>query len=140
MNKRSTFFSTIMKIYRVIFQFFEFCCNRFDCSKIKRLTKRLKVLTFYNQYFEFDTNVAFVIKIVVNVIEKFHDLLLILEMIYMKVSYDLNMFIDFLNRLIDNDNNFNLKNFKIILVDYHFVTHFDFLNALCEIHVIDKRR
>ena len=60
--------------------------------------------------------------------------------IYIEISYDLNMFIDLFNRSIDNDNDFNLRDFKIIFVDHHFVMHFDFSSASCEIHVIDERR
>ena len=40
------------------------------------------------------------------------------------------------NRSIDENNDFNLKNFKMIFVDYYFVMYFDFSNASCEIHVM----
>ena len=64
---------------------------------------------------------------------------MIFEMIYIEISYDLNMFIDLFNRSIDNDHDFNLRNLKMIFVNHYFVMYFDFSNASCEIHVIDKR-
>ena len=97
------------------------------------------VLNFYDQCLKLDASIAFIIKIVVNVVEKFHHLLMILEMIYIEISYDLNMLIDLFNRSIDNDSDFNLRDLKMIFVDYHLVMYLDFSNASCEIHVIDER-